>query len=116
MAKSAPVKWTREHFLIALNVYCKLKFGQFHKGNPLIIQVAAKMERTPSSLAMKLCNFASLDPVQQARGIRGLSGATKQDREMWNEFQKHLGTLGATSEEMLHDLFTKDEDKDLDFL
>ena len=64
MAKSTPVKWKREHFLIALNVYCKLKFGQFHKGNPLIIQVAAKMGRTPSSLAMKLCNFASLDPVQ----------------------------------------------------
>ena len=116
MAKSAPVKWTREHFLIALNVYCKLKFGQFHKGNPLIIQVAAKMGRTPSSLAMKLCNFASLDPVQQARGIRGLSGATKQDKEMWNEFRSQFGTLGTVSEEMLHDLFTKDEDKELDFL
>lgn len=116
MAKSAPVKWTREHFLLALNVYCKLKFGQFHKGNPLIIQVAAKMGRTPSSLAMKLCNFASLDPVQQARGIRGLSGATKQDKEMWNEFRSQFGTLGTMSEEMLHDLFTKDEDEELDFL
>lgn len=116
MAKTSPVKWTREHFLIALNVYCKLKFGQFHKGNPLIIQVAAKMGRTPSSLAMKLCNFASLDPVQQARGIRGLSGATKQDREMWNEFHNNFGSLGATSEEMLHDLFTQDEDEELDFL
>ena len=116
MAKSTPVKWKREHFLIALNVYCKLKFGQFHKGNPLIIQVAAKMGRTPSTLAMKLCNFASLDPVQQARGIKGLSGATKQDKEMWNEFRSQIGTLGTESEEILHGLFTKDEDKELDFL
>jgi len=81
MAKAPNVPWTREHFLIALNLYCKLPFGKLHKGNPLIIEVAQKMGRTPSSLAMKLCNFASLDSVQQARGIKGLAGATKQDRE-----------------------------------
>ncbi|HET7615741.1 MAG TPA: HNH endonuclease, partial [Bacillales bacterium] len=68
------------------------------------------------SLAMKLCNFAALDPVQQARGIRGLSGATKQDREMWNEFHSNLSTLGTQSEELLHDLFTHDETKEVDFL
>ena len=63
MAKAPAVKWTREHRLIALNLYCKLPFGKLHKDNPIIKEVAAKMGRTPSSLAMKLCNFASLDPV-----------------------------------------------------
>ena len=28
MSKAPGVKWTREHFLIALNLYCKLPFGQ----------------------------------------------------------------------------------------
>ena len=65
---------------------------------------------------MKLCNFAALDPVQQARGIRGLPGATKHDRAMWNEFHANLSVLGTESEEMLHDLFTKDETKQVDFL
>ncbi len=65
---------------------------------------------------MKLVNFASLDPVQQARGVRGLPGATKQDREMWNEFHANLSTLGTESEELLHNLFTKDDAKELDFL
>lgn len=116
MAKAPAVKWTREHFLIALNLYCKLPFGQLHKGNRIIIEVAGKMGRTANSLAMKLCNFASLDPVQQARGIRGLPGATKQDHAMWDEFHKHLATLGPESEQMLHDLFTKDENKEVDFL
>jgi len=116
MAKTPNVPWTREHFLIALNLYCKLPFGKLHKGNPIIIEVAQKMGRTPSSLAMKLCNFASLDPVQQARGIKGLAGATKQDREMWNEFQTRLTVLGPESEQMLHDLFTKDETAEVDFL
>jgi len=28
MAKAAAVKWTREHFLIALNLYRKILFGR----------------------------------------------------------------------------------------
>ncbi len=58
MAKAPNVPWTREHFLIALNLYCKLPFGKLHKGNPIIMEVAQKMGRTPSSLAMK--TFATL--------------------------------------------------------
>src|ERR1035438_3712771 len=89
MAKAPAVKWTREHFLIALNLYCKLPFGKLHKGNPIIIETAEKMGRTPNSLAMKLCNFAALDPVQRSRGIKGLAGASKQDRVMWDEFNNN---------------------------
>lgn len=116
MARSPSVHWTRDHFLIALNLYCKLPFGKLHRGNPLIIQVAEKMGRTSSSLAMKLGNFASLDPVQRARGIRGLPGAAKRDRQMWTEFQSNLGTLGPDSEQLLHDLFTLDNAREVDFL
>jgi HNH endonuclease len=116
MGKAPNVRWTREHSLIALNLYCKVLFGKMHKGNPIIIEVASKMGRTASSLAMKLCNFASLDPVQRARGIRGLPGASKHDHEIWNEFHAHLTTLGPVSEELMHDLLTSDEEKELDFL
>ena len=116
MAKAPAVKWTREHTLIALNLYCKLPFGQFNRTNPIIIEVAEKMGRNANSLAMKLCNLASLDPVQRARGIKGLVGASNQDRIMWNEFQGNLSTLGAESEQMLHDLFTQDETREVDFL
>lgn len=116
MPKASTVKWTREHSLIALNLYRKLLFGQFHHNNPLIMDVASRMGRTPSSLAMKLSNLASLDPVQRARGIKGLSGASKQDREMWVEFQTNISDLGPESEQLLHDLFTKDDNREVDFL
>ncbi len=116
MKRAAAVKWTREHFLVALNLYCKLPFGQLHRRNPIIVEAAAKMGRSANSLAMKLCNFASLDPVQQARGIRGLPGATKQDRAMWNEFHENLPVLAPESESLLHDLFTRDEAKEVDLL
>jgi hypothetical protein len=43
MAKAPAVNWTREHFLIALNLYCKLPFGKLHKGNPIIMDTAARM-------------------------------------------------------------------------
>lgn len=116
MTNTSGVRWTHEHELIALNLYGKLPFGQFDKGNAVIIDVSSRMGRTPSSLAMKLSNLASLDPVQAARGIRGLSGASKQDREMWAEFQANRNELGPESEQLLHDLFTNDNDVEVDFL
>jgi putative restriction endonuclease len=80
------------------------------------MDVASRMGRSPSSLAMKLSNFASLDPVQRARGIKGLSGASLQDQKIWREFQTHLSNLGPESEQLLHELFTQDEDREVDFL
>lgn len=110
------VKWTREHELIALNLYGKLPFGQFHHTNPLIADVAKRMGRSAGSLSMKLSNLASLDPVQKARGTRGLPGASQQDRDMWKEFRSQIDDLGPESEQLLHDLFTKYDDREVDFL
>jgi hypothetical protein len=102
--------------LMALNLYGKLEFGQLDSRNRIIRETAEKMGRTANSLAMKLNNFASLDPVQKARGIKGLSGATKNDKAMWDEFQNDFDDLGPESEELLHNLFTSDPNRDVDFL
>ncbi|MDB5384736.1 MAG: endonuclease [Planctomycetaceae bacterium] len=61
-------KWTRDELLLAMNLYCQLPFGKLHQHNPEIIQLAAALDRTPSSIAMKLVNLASLDPLHQQRG------------------------------------------------
>jgi putative restriction endonuclease len=116
MAKAPRVTWTRDHYLIALNLYCKLPFSHFDSKKPIIKDIAERMGRTPGSLAMKLCNLASLDPVHQARGVSGLSNASNQDRAMWNEFQQDRSGLIPESEQMLHDLFTADEESEVDFL
>lgn len=116
MARSPSVPWTREHQLIALNLYRKLPFGHFYKSKPIISQIAGLMGRSPSSLAMKLCNLASLDPVHKARNVKGLSRATHQDRSSWPEYIEKLPILGPESEQLLHDLFTKDEELEIDFL
>jgi hypothetical protein len=98
-------QWTRDELIIAMNLYCKLPFGKLHQKTPIIVRVAEKLSRTPSSLAMKLVNFTSLDPVQQARGIRGLSGASKADRAIWEEFTANWEQLGIESEERFQELF-----------
>src|SRR5712664_2740903 len=116
MPRANSVEWTRSHALIALNLYGKLPFGRYDRKNRVIIDVASRMGRTPGSLAMKLGNFASLDPVHQARGVKGLSRASKQDREMWIEFRSNLDALAPQSEQLLHDLFTEDDDQEVDFL
>jgi putative restriction endonuclease len=116
MARAPTVKWTREHLLIALNLYCKLPFGQFHDTNPLIVEVAKKMGRSAGSLEMMLNNFASVDPVQKARGIRGLPGIAKKAEALWHEYFGNLGVLGLESEQLLHDLFTADDDTEVSLL
>lgn len=89
MAAGKP--WTYDELLIAMNLYCKLPFGQLRHGNPLIVEVARKLGRTPSSLSMKLCNLAALDPYHQARGVKGLSSTSKKDREIWDAFADNWG-------------------------
>jgi hypothetical protein len=97
--------WLRNELIIAMNLYCKLPFGQLDNRTRIIIEVAERLGRTPSSLAMKLVNFASLDPVLQARGIQGLRGASKADRLIWQEFNTKWEQLGEESEARFQELF-----------
>ena len=77
--------WTRQQLLVAFALYCRLPFGRLHRRNPEIVQFAETIGRTPSALAMKLTNIASLDPEITSTGRAGLRGASAQDRAMWNE-------------------------------
>jgi len=80
------VRWTEGETKLALYLYFQLPFGQLHFGNPEIVALASKLGRTPSSVAMKLANFASLDPKILESGRKGLQGASALDRKIWEEF------------------------------
>ncbi|MEO8103196.1 MAG: HNH endonuclease, partial [Betaproteobacteria bacterium] len=79
-------------------------FGKMDSRNPEIIQLAQLLGRTPGSLAMKLVNFASLDPAITSTGRVGLSGASKGDREIWNEFHNDWEALAVESNGLLASL------------
>lgn len=93
--------WTREELILAINLYCKLPFGRLHNRNPEIINLAALIGRTPSSVAYKLVNFASLDPSLQARGITGASNSSQLDKKIWNEFYLNWEDAAFESERLL---------------
>jgi len=116
MSRAPSVKWTREQLLIALNIYHKLTFGQLHSRQPVIVELAKKLGRGANSVAMKLCNFASLDPALKLRGIGGLAGASALDRAVWNEFHENLNEAVPASEGNLRKLFEVDENSELEVL
>ncbi len=109
-------KWTRDELLVALNLYHKLTFGQMHGRQPAIVELAQRLGRGTNSVAMKLCNFASLDPALKLRGIKGLAGASALDREMWGEFHANLNEAVPASEEALRSLFEVPENSELEVL
>jgi putative restriction endonuclease len=95
--------WTRDELILALNLYLKLPFGKLHSGTPQIIHIANLIGRSASSVAMRLNNFASVDPYHQQRGIVGLSGGRKQVEPIWNEFINNKDELLFESERILAD-------------
>ena len=81
------INWSRNQLLIAFNLYCQMPFGKMDSRNPEVIKYADIIGRTPSALAMKLSNIASLDPEITSTGRSGLKGASSSDKVMWEEMQ-----------------------------
>ena len=96
MAKK--ITWSRDELLVAFRLYCRTPFGKLHRHNPEIVELSRLLGRTPSSVAMKACNFASLDQVQRARNISGLANVSRHDRELWEAFESNAEAIAAEAE------------------
>jgi hypothetical protein len=102
MAASRAVQhpWTREELLLVFNLYCRTPFGRLHKTNPDVVALAEQLKtHNANAVAMKLSNFASFDPLLQARGIRGLPNAGAGERKLWEEFHADPERVAFESEE-----------------
>lgn len=97
-------RWTKDELRLAFHLYCQLPFGKLHSRNPDIMELAKLIQRTPSSVAMKLVNFASLDPAITSTGRTGLGNASKVDEEIWNEYQRDWDSVAIQSARLLEKL------------
>lgn len=88
-------RWTRQETLAALHVYFQLPFGQLDQRNPSIRQLAEWIGRTPGAVALKLVNFASLDPQVRASGRVGMSNASQLDERIWMELNADWDLIAA---------------------
>jgi len=100
--------WTREELVVAFNLYCKIPFSKINYKHLQIIQLANIIGRTPSAVAWKLVNFASLDHSLQARGIAGAKNTGKLDKEIFDEFTNNWSDLGYESEMLFSKYFKED--------
>jgi len=108
--------WTREQTLVAFRLYCRTPFGKLHASNPDIIALASLIGRTPSAVGMKACNFASLDPLHQARGVKGLSNRSKLEEVIWDEFSQHSSAVADEAERAFESMSDADPPKSGDTL
>lgn len=89
-------RWSREELILALELY--LAKGQLDARSTEVIELSRKLGvlsaveqlnpelfRNPNGVAMKLGNFAALDP----RKGKGLSSGGKKDKEVWDEFSNN---------------------------
>lgn len=100
-------RWSKEQLKLAFHLYCQQPFGKLHSKNPEIINLAKLISRTPNAVAMKLVNFASLDPAITSTGRKGLDGASNLDREIWSEFHADWEKLAVESELLRRNLDTR---------
>ena len=93
--------WSKEELILAFNLYLKTPFGKMHSTNKDVIYLAHLIGRTPNSVALRLVNFASVDPVLKERGVKGMDGGKKIVQPIWDEFFNNQEELIFLSEKIL---------------
>ncbi len=95
------IDWSHQQLLVVFNLYCQMPFGKMHSRNPEIVKYAELIGRTPSALAMKLTNIASLDPAITSTGRKGLRGASAADKVMWEQMQADWEQFAIRSQQAI---------------
>lgn len=100
--KPKPRSWTREELTLALALYLVTPYGRISKENKAIQDLAARLNRTPGSVSLKLANLAAIDPEVAARGRKGFSNVGKLDRIVWEDY---VGIGNADLERLSEDAY-----------
>jgi putative restriction endonuclease len=93
--------WSKDELIVAFNLYCKTPFTKINATNKGIVELADKIGRSPSAVALKLANFARLDPTLKKRHISGMSHGSKMEADIWQEFNNNWEELAYQSEQIL---------------
>lgn len=76
--------WTREEVLLTISLYCKLPYRKLRQSTPEVIELALLLNRTPSAISKRCCNYVQFDPVESQR-VKGFTRAAKLDKSIWAE-------------------------------
>ncbi|MCH5598651.1 HNH endonuclease [Niabella ginsengisoli] len=93
-------KWSRDEFMLVMNLYSKLRYGQFNYRNIEVIKLAELIGKTPGAVAFKLVHLSRQDPKHKDR-VKGLANPGKNAIEMYNEFSSNWNEMLYQSEVLL---------------
>jgi putative restriction endonuclease len=94
--------WTPDELMLALHLYLNLPFGSQDARNGEVKGLAERLGRTPGSVAMKLNNLTSVDPLELARGITGLPGASRADKALFEAYLADPVEILARADTLWH--------------
>lgn len=96
--------WTREEFVLVLNLYYKLPFGRLNHTTKEVQELAKLLGRSDNSIALRLVNFAACDPYILNTGRHRMASGATQCQPYWDEFNKNREALLFESEQILANL------------
>jgi len=100
--------WSRDEFLVTLDLYLNTEQTRADKSDPAVQDVAELLGRTPGSVALRLANYTHLDPS----GTQGMENTGTTCREIWEEFygnEEELHREAEAARERLSDSGQRDE-------
>lgn len=95
------MKWTREHEIVVLDLYCRIPFQKANNSNKNIQDLAELLGRSTNSVKMKIGNFGSFDPELKRLGIAGLDGTSHLDKDVWNYYYGRWNLLAYDAKQIL---------------
>ena len=78
--------WTEDEMIVVLGLYFQLPFGRLHQATPEVRELANLIGRTPSSVALRLVNYAACDPYIINSGRKGMASGRARCIPFWNRF------------------------------
>jgi len=93
--------WTRDEYILVLNLYYKLPFGRLSSSTKEVQELAKLLGRTVNAVALRLVNFAACDPYILATGRHGMASGAKTCLPYWDEFNNNREALLFESEQIL---------------
>jgi putative restriction endonuclease len=98
--------WTREEVLMTINLYCKLPYRKLRQSTPEVRELAVLLNRTPSAISKRCCNYVQFDPVESKR-VKGFTRAAKLDKSIWAEINSDWDSFAVESEQIEQEILRK---------
>ncbi|MGQ0708926.1 MAG: HNH endonuclease [Rhodoferax sp.] len=93
--------WTRDEVLLTIRLYCKLPYRKLRQSTPEVRDLASLLNRTPSAISKRCCNYVQFDPVESQR-VKGFTRAAKLDKLVWSEVSADWETFAMEAERLEH--------------